>query len=309
MEPLQLTDVLYFTRPVAGRERNDANNKRREFILEQVFHKRCDVFVSDATHGAAWRDLQNALYLGLSKVYELEGIPSPSKVLFEHKGSRKYNFDFLLTIESDSGKKLVPLEFKFGGTSVDSLPEFFNPSADKPFHVQLYASYYYKNYLARVAEIYGLTEALPTEEQYMKYIHQNAAKIPFLKALDAAERADTDKSAGSKYQRKRVLVAESITNYLESVRGATNIENITSELQRSQNGKRFFIYNEGKVFIDSLKSTELEIESVVGLNPQKNTLVLQTKEPGTQVHMLLRWKNHLGVLFPAWQISLFRNGN
>jgi hypothetical protein len=36
-----------------------------------------------------------------------------------------------------------------------------------------------------------------------------------------------------------------------------------------------------------------------------NTIVVVSKA-GTKHNMLLRWKNHLGILYPAWQISLSR---
>jgi hypothetical protein len=43
------------------------------------------------------------------------------------------------------------------------------------------------------------------------------------------------------------------------------------------------------------------VEGVKG----ENTIVVVSRA-GTKHHMLLRWKNHLGILYPAWQISLSR---
>jgi predicted secreted protein len=38
-----------------------------------------------------------------------------------------------------------------------------------------------------------------------------------------------------------------------------------------------------------------------------NTIVLQSAaNPSTTFHLLLRWRNHKGILNPAWQISLKR---
>ena len=37
-----------------------------------------------------------------------------------------------------------------------------------------------------------------------------------------------------------------------------------------------------------------------------NTVILTNKNKTVEYHMLLRWKNHAGVLFPAWQIKFKR---
>jgi hypothetical protein len=36
----------------------------------------------------------------------------------------------------------------------------------------------------------------------------------------------------------------------------------------------------------------------------ENTIVVDDLEQKQEYHLLLRWKNHKGVLNPAWQISL-----
>jgi hypothetical protein len=306
MTTLTNTDILLFTSPAAGsgRDENDKRNKLREHILDELFHGRCDALCLDPTHGAAWMSLRDAFQSALKDMSVLEGIQNVVETKLVQKGGRGYNYDFLVTFQTATSAKEVGVEFKFGGTSVDSLPEFFNPSADKSFHPTLYASFYYTNYLAQVAAVYGLTVPLPTETEYLKAIHKNTPSIPFLKALDAAERADEDRSITSKYKQKQVLVAASINAYLEKVLFDTNFSTIEAELKRSQGNKRFLIYSGGRFHHDALKPTELELEDTVYVK-NRNTLMIQTKDGG-HIEMLLRWKNHLGVLFPAWQISLSR---
>jgi hypothetical protein len=303
MNPLTAKDIELFTLSSkgAGRANNDSSNKRREFLLVELFNKRCELFFSDPTYGTSWSSLNNAFGEALKEIYKLHKIETPTRVQFQQRAGRKYNFDFLMTIHSASLVKLVHLEFKFGGTSVANLPEFFNPSADKEFHDTLYAAYYYKNYLKQVAHIYNLSEPLPSEEEYLRVIHQNTPNHAFLKALDTAEREGTS----DQYEKKRVLVRESIQGFLSSTSETTNITLISSELKRSQGGKHYLIYESGKFHIDRIDDSELEIEKVARIK-NGNTLVLQTKASNTEIHMLLRWKNHLGVLFPAWQISLLR---
>jgi hypothetical protein len=237
----------------------------------------------------------------------LEGLTEATCIKVEQKGGRGFNYDFIMTYKTSKGEKEheVHVEFKYGGTSVDSLPEFFNPAADKPFHAELYASYYYKTTLQQVAALYGITVPLPSEADYVKHVHKNKPSLPFLIALNAAERFDADRSAASKYAQKRALVAASIKGYLEASVDSTNFTHIQTELQRSQGKKRYLVYSSTTFHHDCLDAEELELEHTAYIK-NGNTLVIQTKKPGTSIAMLLRWKNHLGVLFPAWQISMIR---
>jgi hypothetical protein len=306
MATLSITDILLFSEAAGtGREENDKRNKQREFVLVELFKGRCDAFCSDVSHGSAWTALKTEFSAALQHMAALEGLTEATCIKVQQKGGRGFNYDFIMTYKTSAGEHETHVEFKYGGTTVDSLPEFFNPAADKPFHAELYASYYYKTALPQVAALYGITVPLPSEADYVKHIHKNKPSLPFLVALDTAERADADRSATSKYTQKRALVAASIQGYLESTIDSTNFSHIEAELKRSQQKKRYLIYSNNTFHHDALKPEELELEETAYIK-NGNTLVIQTKEPGTHISMLLRWKNHLGILFPAWQISMTR---
>lgn len=307
MTTLQVTDILLFTESAAGtgREENDRRNKQREFMLVELFAGRCDAFCEDATYGAAWTELRTQFRQALEQMASLEGLTDSTALCVKQKGGRGHNYDFSVTYKTPDGEHESHVEFKFGGTTVDSLPEFFNPAADKPFHAELYASYYFHSTLPQVAALYGITVPLPSEADYLKHIHKNKAAHPFLVALDAAERANADRSATSKYAQKKALVAASIETYLETNLDSTQFATIEAELKRSQGNKRYLLYSNKSFHHDALKPTELCLEHTAYVK-NGNTLVIQTQEPHTHIAMLLRWKNHLGVLFPAWQISMIR---
>jgi hypothetical protein len=306
MATLSITDILLFSQAAGtGREENDKRNKQREFVLGELFKGRCDAFCSDVSHGAAWTLLKTEFFAALQHMAALEGLTEATCIKVEQKGGRGFNYDFTVTYRTSKKEHEVHVEFKYGGTSVDSLPEFFNPAADKPFHTELYASHYYKTTLQQVAALYGITVPLPSEADYVKHIHKNKPSLPFLIALDAAERFDADRSAASKYAQKRALVAASIKAYLETSLDSTNFAQIQTELQRSQGKKRYLVYSNTTFHHDCLQPGEMELEDTAYIK-NGNTLVIQTKKPGTRIAMLLRWKNHLGILFPAWQISMIR---
>lgn len=284
------SDILLFTSSSSGtgRDNNDKSNKIREAILLEGFHGKTESMFEDPVHGNDWRTIAETFKTALNT---LEG---SGPITLQSKGGRKFNYDFLVKRDDCEHK----VEFKFGGTSVQTLPEFFNPAANKPFHDELYANMFYDEHLPAIATLYGLTP--PPKPEYLKEIYKNVSKHPFFTSFREAESSHKEL-----YSQKRTLVAASIKAYLEKVKDTTNLDALTTEFMRSQSGKRFLIYNGGKFHHDRISDAELTAKSVVGIR-NGNTLIIQSAEPNTTHEMLLRWKNHLGVLFPAWQISMRR---
>lgn len=68
--------------------------------------------------------------------------------------------------------------------------------------------------------------------------------------------------------------------------------------------EKIILYKNGVFYKDEFDKEELIINEIKEIT--KNSVILQTGKTGTIIKMLLRWKNHLGVLFYAWQISLCR---
>jgi len=291
VEPLKIEEIkLFESSKGQGRDTNDSKNKRREKILLDTHNGMTAIFFQDPTYGSQWQTLATQL-----KEAEKELMKSDGPLTLKAKGGRSNNSDF----ELSDGIKKINLEFKFGGKSVDSIPEFFNPAADKPFHSELYARFFHQKYLAKLVELYGLTD-MPTEQIYMKEIHKNSSKNPFFKSF-----YDKDDLKSPLYKQKRDIVATSITEFLTLYKDQTNLEILTAELQRSQENKHFLLYEDGKFYHDEIKATELIADSILPIR-NGNLLVVQMKEPNTKIEMLLRWKNRLGILFPAWQISMIR---
>ena len=284
------SDIELFTKSSRGRGRdtNDAANKLREKILLDGYNGKTTDMIADPVYGEEWR--RNG-ELFASAIGELGG---EGPITVKAMGGRGYNYDFMVT-RGDCKHKV---EFKFGGTSVQSIPEFFNPAANKPFHDRLYADFFFDNHLPEIAALYGLE--LPPKNEYLKEIHRNSSRHKFFVAFRAAEAAHPEL-----YSQKGKLVAASVRAYLETVKDSTKLDALTAEFLRSQSGKRFLIFSNGKFYHDQISDAELTAKSVVGVR-NGNLLVIQSEEPGTTHEMLLRWKNHLGVLFPAWQISMKR---
>jgi hypothetical protein len=83
-----------------------------------------------------------------------------------------------------------------------------------------------------------------------------------------------------------------------------NLSTLSSDIRERQSGKVFILWNLREFQSDFIRDDEMEITSVERIK-NGNVLVAVSKA-GTKHNMLLRWKNHLGILYPAWQISLSR---
>jgi len=301
MDVLNPANVLLFTAaPVGGREANDANNNVREHMILEFLNHNPAIPFNDPVHGPAWRQLVNNLYETIDKLY---GLGTSTDMRAIHRGGRRCNWDYDLIIRELNEK----LELKVGhGTHIDNLTEFFNPAANYDFHNGAsYAGYYYDNYLQRVLAIYPPPAGfqMPTRELYIQKVHGTSRRPPLFAHLYTAEVNGTVEQK----QAKKALVDESITNWLNQQLPATNITMLTEAFQRSQGGKTFLLYDRDVqgFYADKISNEELTVQSVVGIR-NGNILVLQSAIPGTTIHMLLRWKNHAGILYPAWQISMRR---
>lgn len=272
----------------SGRELNDANNNIREIAIVGLINK--------TLVGQEWLPISNALSTFILKRLETNGLPSTTTVRAVKRGGRKYNWDFDIIY----GTHLEKTEFKFGGKTVQSLPEFFSCGANKPFNTCIpYATYFYRNYLPSVAAIYNIPVTI-SEEDYLKSVYGSSYKGIFKQLYDS-EKQGTD----TQKRMKKEMVDSSINAWLSQAAPLIDLNAITQEFKRSQEGKKFMLFYNGTFHEDEIKSEELVATCVKEIKLGKY-LVIQSAVPSTTYEMLLRWKNHAGVLYPAWQISMKR---
>lgn len=282
--------VQLFHAPAGGREANDANNAVREATVVGLINGT----VTDPAYDALRAEL--GLWLAAKRA-EL-GLPPDAPASAVRRGGRAYNWDLDLTL----GPVTLKVEFKYGATSVASLPEFFNPAANKNFHQdESYARYFYEHTLPQVCAIYSVPLTMSVDD-YLARVHGTSKAPALFGALYECEKSGT---AAQKAQ-KKALVDGSIAAWLRLVKDKTDLAAITAAFQTSQAGKHFLLCSNGKFFSDRIEPEELVVTSVIGVRLEKY-LELQSSKPGTGFSMLLRWKNHAGILYPAWQISMWRD--
>lgn len=297
-------DVLVFQR--GAREDNDANNKKREEFLAGLLTAPPEFF-QDPVHGARCQQRRDAWHEALCQVARNTGVPPFTSITVKRRAGRTHNYDFQVVYHCHGKTIERCVEYKFGplgGSGVTSLPQILSVGANKPFHTTLYAAHFYETALDTLLEIHGVSSALkPTKEIYLKFVHNNSkTSTPLWKAL-----YESETTLGPEQTVARdALVSTSITRFLEANVAATSTAAFTAELERSQKDK-FILLDDGVNFsFDTIYPEERELTAVIGLNKQKNSILLQSARPGTTYAALLRWKNHKGILFPAWQIKIKR---
>lgn len=272
----------------SGRGANDANNKIRESLLVDLYHS-TDPFLQELR--CLWRTFLSTL------------CPEPyDDVIVTKRGGRSANYDFEILYRMNGvDVRTVKAEFKHNASRIEKLPQYFSPSADKPYTARLYADFFY-DFLDQICEIYpNITTHKPERELYVKLVHNNDYdRHPFFRTLYDSEKSGTQAQA----KQKQKIVRESIKAYMAAYAGTLNVEQLTKDVRDRQTGKVFVLWNLREFVSDSIREEEMEITHVERIK-NNNTIVAMSKS-GTRHNMLLRWKNHLGVLYPAWQISLTR---
>lgn len=264
-----------------GRGFNDKANKLRETILVSLsLQEPCDPDLSYVSE--QWKTCLRSL------------CPvSYDKWTCTKQGGRGKNYDFDITYHKDNQLvHSVKAEFKHNARTITKLPQYWSPSADKPYLPVLYAEYFYDNYSTKLQTFVSVEK--PPKQQYLKLVHQeNYDSHPFFRALYNEEHKF--------YKEKQVIVRESIKKYLEEYGKLLNCTKLSEDIKSRQKGKTFLLWDKSTFHIETLSNEDMEVTKIESIT--KNKIVVATK--GTAKHeLLLRWKNHLGVLFPAWQISL-----
>jgi len=271
-----------------GRHTNDMNNKAREDTMLNLYHTQDPALQGLRT---TWRNFLPTL---CQDPYD--------DVIVKKKGGRSANYDFHIQfVRSGQVVYEVKAEFKHNASKIDKLPEYFSPAADKAYTERLYADFFYE-YLDRICEVYpGLSQHKLEKDVYVKLVHNNDYnRHPFFRTLYDMEKTGTPTQAKQKQQ----IVRESIKAFLEEYASSLNTTLLTEDIRQRQRGKIFILWNLREFVADSIQEEEMEITHVERVK-NGNTIVAVSKA-GTKHNMLLRWKNHLGILYPAWQISLTR---
>lgn len=279
--------TTFFT--TSSRNDNDATNKKRENVLASLLTVPPD-YMTDPTHGEQWRAVRDD-WIRVLKTFT----PDPEKeATTKLMGGRKYNYDIDLFIKTNSNKHKI--EFKYGGSKITELPQFLSLQAKAPLFPLTFPQFYYEKYIDQyLACDDGLTAPKPELAQYLDMVTKvNYDVNPFFAQLK--ERENVNKAQKDK------IVNDGITDYLNQYGNKIDLAAFTDKVKETQHDKVYIMWSSGKFNVDQLETENLNFE----FYQIRNGNLLEVKSGDLICSMLLRWRNHKGVLNPAWQISLKR---
>lgn len=268
---IKVEDIELFYKKSNSRQENGSDNRIREDILSNMEHKNCRKFYQDPVYGKKWKDLRTKFYALFDTIPQIE-----------KTAGMKNDFDFLI-----NGNRY---EFKFNATSVFKLPQHVQLRTNNTEIIpQSYAEYYYDNFLSEVCEDLEIKKL--DKNTYLDNVHKHKCEnITFF---------DTLKKNMNAYSKRRVN--DSIDKFLEDNCSNINIEYMKTRLKASLN-KTFIMYDlNTESFISENVSDDFSSLSVEKIK-NKNTIVLASDK--YKYELLLRWKNGIGILNPAWQIKI-----
>jgi len=271
IEPENLTfeDILVFFEK-GTKSNNDRNNKLRELIIENILNNKLP---------KKWYSSPEWFKVAFRLKEFMKELSREPLLKVEIKAGRNFNYDFLMSFKSGD----IKVEFKNGVKSIADYPEILSVSSNNFVKGVSYAEHFYDNYLGSLTN-----HELPTKDFYLRNIHKNVVKHPFFIHL---KEVDTFKE----------IVDESIDDYL---RHFLEFDfKAFQEKIKEQFSKKFMLWDLEKFHLESLDEEAIIPEQHLkkGRTGLVNTVVL--KATTFEFHLLLRWKNHAGVLFPAWQIK------
>ena len=292
-----LATQIQLFKQTAVRANNDVNNKLREAFFIACRMPGNETIFEDPTHGSDCVDIRTKFE---NKLKELGDYDSYA---IKQMAGRKYNYDFLLELEKGGEKKEIKLEFKFNAKSIVAIPQFIQKNTTWELFDTKYHDHFYDGpYLREIVALNDGTNMdsplvpIPPREEYMKHIMKtNYDCHPFFQYLKDTE--------GSNKESKHAIVKRSIADYLIQYCQSMNIDVFKQTLIETQSNKEYLLYdpNTCQFHLDRMDITDLESLAFDRVE-RKNTIVLKTEK--NEYHLLLRWKNHQGVLNSAWQVSI-----
>ena len=284
-----IEDILLFKSAGVGRGTNGSNNGKREDIL-CVLHTPPEHSILDVVYGQKWAEmsLKWNQFLKTLCPHEYESIE-----IKKIANRKSYDLDIRYKKQNQIVHTVIG-EFKHNAKSLSKIPQYYSPAENHRYISACYAEFFYDNYLDRICALSNIQK--PDKVTYLNTVYQSDHDVnPFYGQLRECET--------SFYKQKQAIVRESIKDYLQTYGQTIQLDLLTADLQQ-QAKKTFILWDLNQFHAETIQPDELCIEKFDCIK-RNNTVVLVSKA-GTKHNLLLRWRNRLGVLLPAWQISLER---
>jgi hypothetical protein len=271
-------DVFYSK---SKRCENGRTNAIRETIIEKLVN---GLIPEEYFVDIKWRNLKNNLNEFIEKYINTDY----TLVRCIKRGGRHYNYDFDFIYENNSYK----VEFKYNCKTIESVPQFLQLGKCERFLTSNYEKYYYSNYLCSFCSRWNI-DIIP-EDTYLKNVVNCRSDIEFFKILKK-EYKNNKKFKEDLSSLSRLSITEFVKH------NSINIKTLEEYLFSTQQNKIYMLFHEDKFYHHKLDNSVFKINKVIKDN---NRFICELSD--YKLNVLLRWKNTLGILNPALQISIHK---
>jgi hypothetical protein len=270
--------------PSGGRAKNDANNRAREDALVEMSQRDIPECL----------DLKENLHSAIATLCPFDF----SRYELTKKAGRGHSYDFDLAFYSGDEllRCVIKLEFKYGSTSVEKLPQFYQKNTGWQITPVLYHAFFYDGpYLDEIRLHCPDAPEKPDRETYMRHIMKTAYSChPFFQYLYDNE--------GIKQKDKDAIVKRSIRDFLAAYGSQIDVAAVAHTFRSTQADKQYLLYDpKSKRFL--CQSCDFLGGELTFVRVKKDNVIVLTNG-AYEFQLLLRWKNHQGILNPAWQVSV-----
>lgn len=284
---------------LSTKKENDRNNKMRERIINDIINSK----ISDKFyHDERWYNLKQEIDYYIDKLMKSKNIDTIIQVRCVIMAGRKYNYDYVITINDES----FYVELKYNAQSVNDSPQFVSPMNPSKFminHEQISFEDHHHTYLSQIVEDTPIL--VPPLDIYKHDIHSTKPKCfveaqnKYYNGCSKSSQYSGDKEDIAFYKKANQISKESIKEFIR--KSELDIKKLTDYLLKTQMDKNYMLYKEGKLYLQKINKDDYTIVSCVK-NKQMNGFVATSKS-GIKIKILLRWKNGNGIAFPAFQIK------
>lgn len=290
----EFKDICHLFASDNSRGNNDAVNKVREDIIEKLPFIHED-YLNDLEYGNYWVILKNKF----DNILQLLCKDGFYNYKIKKMAGRHYNYDFNITFFDNKYHiiKEEHLEFKHNSNNITKLPQFLSLNVNTDILKTSYSEFYYKNYLNKYIDTdpdICITVEKPELNVYLKYVTNVNYEInPFF--VELKKREEINK------KEKWEIVDESIKEFLNTYGQEIDFNKLTEKFQSTQDKKIYLLWDCLDFHVSEFKKEDLVIKKFTGILNNNTIEVLSDKY---KFRLLLRWRNHKGILNPAWQISV-----
>lgn len=284
---------------VSSKNKNDSNNKLRESIIGAIINNKIpSIYFNNSKR---WYKMKISIDEYIANLCKLNNINKINSLYAEHKGGRKFNYDFSININN----VILNVELKFNAETISDTPQFSSPMKPSQYMSKSYEEYYYNNYMSKLANSVTPPLNIPSQEEYMNNIHTNKPECIqeyqtlYYQGCKGSSKFTGDDKAINFYKLANILDNESRKSFIEN--NELNIHKLSEYLQNTQKDKIYMLYKNGKFNLVNVNINDYILTSYEKNSSKYRFDVLTKSEKKMKV--LLRWKNGNGIAYPAFQIS------